>query len=435
MGFLDNSNWVRSGLATQIAQGGQHFGQGQGDWQKYSDLLQNNVVNPAQSYYQGSYFPLADQALSSVGGFNPQQIFGQSSQYMQPGAMQGYQQGMVGAAQGNPIMSGAQQGFQSGGMSPQYQQLYSQINALLSGQNPALQTQMGAGQDLVTSRGVDPFSAQYQQAGQAAVNSNPLLSLQQAATFAADRSANDFRNASEAARSQALARGGGPGSVVASGLQNDAMADFADQGMQAKAKAVQDALMQQQGLGLQQQGMLGNLGLQAGAQNIDRMQLGAGLLGQGQQAQNQLLNILGGTVGQQNQYQLGLGQLGQSGTNSLINALNSAYGNELGAGQLGLQQQNALSNALLGQMGAQGNLMGILNQQYQNQGINPYYQMMQFPMQQAMAGLGAQLGTNVAAGGGSPFGNIMGGIGALGQAASGFAGLPWGTMFGGGGGN
>lgn len=106
--------------------------------------------------------------------------------------------------------------------------------------------------DFFTSRGA-------QLAGQDAVLPTLL-----ATSIARDEATKQYKNAAEEARSKALSLGGGPGSVVANGTSNDALADFADRGAEGISSAVGDTLLKQQALNLQQQGQGAQMGLGGG---------------------------------------------------------------------------------------------------------------------------------------------------------------------------
>lgn len=87
------------------------------------------------------------------------------------------------------------------------------------------------------------------------LDSNPLMSMNTAVSMARNDAATSIQQQNEAMMSKALARGGGPGTTVANGLQNRSMADYADQGAQAEAKAMRDQANVQQGLQLQKYGI------------------------------------------------------------------------------------------------------------------------------------------------------------------------------------
>jgi hypothetical protein len=425
MAFLDNSDWVRAMLGTQYGNAQNQATLGNAMWDKYVNDI-HNATNPTKAQYLGQYPGLQDYALQQNMGFNP-------GQYFTPLGGSGYNNNVnnwlndqIGAqARDNDIMYGASYGFKQGGSNPQFEQAFSQLNNLLSNQNPALQSQLGAGGDLLQSQGMSPFNTQYMTAGQNALSNNPLISNQQAQSMAVDRAATDARNAARAAQERAAARGGRAGSVTA-GAANDAMADFADEQAQLQSNAAREALLGQQGLGLQQQGMMIGAGMQGADNALSRMGLGANLLGQAQGAQGQLLGQYGNLLGQQTQRELGLGGLAQTGRQSVIDAYENMQRNMLGVGQLNLAQdqntlaqQQAMVNALMGNQGQSLGLMNAMNQNYQNQVLNPYLQFLQYPLAMSNAGWQGMYGLNAGQGGGSAFGTLAAGIGAIGQGAQG----------------
>jgi len=190
-------------------------------------------------------------------------------------------------------------------------------------------------------------------------NQQAVLPASVVAGFAKDQAGEQARKSAENFQAQALARGGGPGSTVANGAANAGLADFANQMQESQANAYQNALTQQQGLGLQQQGQGAQMALGAG--NLAAGQLGTyGNLLTGQQGvQNQALgiggNLLNNAAQGANSSVGTYGQLaGQAGANSNqrlatgLGALNNVAGNQIGAAQgiNGLSQTQI--NALLG---------------------------------------------------------------------------------------
>jgi hypothetical protein len=95
--------------------------------------------------------------------------------------------------------------------------------------------------------------AQFLQNQGQALDQAAVLPTLLATSLAQNQATSQFENAGQQARAQALARGGGPGDVVANGAANQGLADFATQGAQGISGAISNALQQQQALGLQQQ--------------------------------------------------------------------------------------------------------------------------------------------------------------------------------------
>lgn len=91
-----------------------------------------------------------------------------------------------------------------------------------------------------------------------------IMSPEQAAGFASELANRQYLNQAEAARRQILARGGSPGSITASGIQNQGFADFADAAARAASDAGLRALLNQQDLTLRQQQLGGQMALGAG---------------------------------------------------------------------------------------------------------------------------------------------------------------------------
>lgn len=330
--------------------------------------------------------------------------------------LQNFSSGVLGSGGNTDNLNAASQGANKligqGGVTPELAQLFQ------------------SGQGILQKGGQTPFTQAMQALGLQRASANPLMSPMQAAGFAKDQAAQNIKNGATNFRTQAVNRGGGPGASVANGTNNSVMADFADQGAAATSKAVQDALLSQQGLGLQEQGLGSSMGL--GAAGLGNQQLGigsslaSGAAGQGSQnllaslgllptVQNSATSLLGtgGNLG------LGAGQLAQGnlaqGGNLLnnynqtrtssANSLNSLLGNQnqfaIGAGGLANNAagiQGGLLNDLM-----QGNLSGDQLGLSQSMGFNS-----------ALNNLLSQKGNNVSQG----LGLITGGMQPLGGLAA-----------------
>lgn len=131
------------------------------------------------------------------------------------------------------------------------------------------------GRDIITGLGQTPQSQLLQNAAQGVLSRNPLMSPEQVTSFAAELAGQRTRQAAEEAYRRALARGGGPGSVVASGMQESALADFRDDMLRNQSAAIIDALMKQQGLGLEQWNQAGRMTGESA--QLENQRLGAGL--------------------------------------------------------------------------------------------------------------------------------------------------------------
>lgn len=193
---------------------------------------------------------------------------------------------------------------------------------------PVEQQVRDVGRDIVTERGATPQSTGLTSAASAILGRNPLMSPDQAASFAAELAGQRTRNAAREAYARALARGGGPGNIVASGMQNQEMADFQDQALQAQSSAIIDALMKQQGLGLDQWGRAAGMLGDAGQLENQRMQVGLALTSDplSRELQRQQLLLSTGSLGdrlamdrwaRENELRLG-------GSRNVIDALQSA---------------------------------------------------------------------------------------------------------------
>ena len=318
----------------------------------------------------------------------------------------------------------AGQSFASGGWTPQYQQGFDQISKLLNGGIPGLQSAPGTAESLIGGQGANAFNQGAEQTGagmmatggwtpqlsmalnptQAILNaggntgqSNALMSAaspylqtggqtelsqglanrgmqlaggqalmtpDQAASLAGNQAATQFADQAKQAEAQAMRRGGGAGAVVANGMQNQGMADFADQAAQGISGAVTNALQGQQQLNLNQQGQ--GLGAAQGAGGLQNNMLGT--VGGMAQGSGQLANTLMGT---------GLGEV-PSLTNAAANYLSPFESYAMG----GAQNQ-------LGRLGQGGNLAGLV-QQGQLGGISDIGSLMSAENQYALGMGGLQ---------------------------------------------
>lgn len=169
---------------------------------------------------------------------------------------------------------------------------------------------------------------------------NPLLPLDQVVSMARNRSATQSRNQESATRRQLLNRTGVTGPAVASGQQGELLQNLGDEALDAEARAVQEAMLGQQALGLQQFG-----------QGIDLFGRGAGQALTGQQAGiDAILRAAGQAAGREQS----LPQLGLGGAGLELNRLTQG-GNLLGQftdDRLG--GLSAIANLLGAQSSAQG---------------------------------------------------------------------------------
>lgn len=232
----------------------------------------------------------------------------------------------------------------SGGMNPYLDAAMSKYLGLSD--NPSSQ-QSALGQEaalkLLGASGATPANVQRLARGTNLENREALLPTEMAMSMAREQAGGDFDKQMEAVRARALARGGGPGAVVASGGQTGAEADFAKDRLQYVADRGQKALMDQQGLNLQQMGMGSGIANSAQADAINRMGIGASLLPalQGQDTQR-LLGALGGIGGVVNTATQRAGTFGNLGLGGAQNELARL----MGGGQLTGASLDQISRAL-----------------------------------------------------------------------------------------
>jgi len=194
-------------------------------------------------------------------------------------------------------------------------------------------------------QGQTPYTQGLQGLGMGLASQPSLMSPEQATSMARDQAATDMRQQAEHMRAQALARGGGPGATVANGAQNQALADFADEGQRSMAQARQQALMQQQGLQLQQAGMGANMTEAGGGMENQRLGTFGNLLGSMEGSMNNRLGTYGGLLP------------------GLEGVAAQRYGTGLNAGSGMLQGAEGLNNSrLLGGLGMLPELQGAANQ-------------------------------------------------------------------------
>lgn len=246
-------------------------------------------------------------------------------------------------------------------------------NSLLNsqGQNPYLSMLQGAGANSIANggytpqlqsiintaqglTGTNPYSQLASLRGSQIVGQNPLLPMDQVASMARNQSATDSINSNRSLRKQLINTTGITGPAVAGGGFNDFLGSMSDQALQNQSKAVNDAILGQQGLQLQQFGQ------------------GTSLLGLGnssQLAQQGLgLSSLLGASGQANTNQNSLANLGLGGSNAELSRLLGGGSLLENFAQLGLGGSNAVGNLVgtqnagVGQnIGALSGLLGSLN--------------------------------------------------------------------------
>lgn len=149
----------------------------------------------------------------------------------------------------------------SRGQTPETQQLFQRGNAILDsgGMTPALQQLMGMFQSQLQSGGMTPEMRTVYEALLPIIQNGgaggAVLPDSVVQSFALDQAAQSARNAQESIRRQAFQRGGGPGTVVSSGLENQALAEAADEIARQRSTALANATLAQQAARLQQLGI------------------------------------------------------------------------------------------------------------------------------------------------------------------------------------
>jgi len=221
------------------------------------------------------------------------------------------------------LMDYANQALQWGGQTPLTQQMAEAGQGGLAGMfgtgglTPTGAVGEGAALQGLLQQGASPISAYMQQLGATQAADEPLLPFETVLSFARDTAGRASAQQRQAYMQRALARGGGPGATVASGLQNQGMREFSDAAMAQEADAVQKALLERQALMLQRQAQGGQLAQSQGALENQRLGINAGLLGNLEDmASRRWLGaggLLGQAQGQQTALQSELGRLGLGG--------------------------------------------------------------------------------------------------------------------------
>lgn len=252
------------------------------------------------------------------------------------------QQGQTAFSRG--LMDYANQALQWGGQTPLTQQMAAAGQQGLTGMygTGGLTPTGGVGEGVALQGllrgGASPLSSYMQQLGASQAGDEPLLPFETAVSFARDTAGRAAKSQMQAYMQRALARGGGPGATVASGLQNQGMREFSDAAMAGESDAMQKALQERQGLMLQRQAQGAGMAQQQGALENQRLGINAGLLGNLEDMASRRWLGAGGMLGE--------AQQGQT-------ALQDALG-RLGLGGLGAETSR---------MGLGGQFLGQFNQQ------------------------------------------------------------------------
>lgn len=198
-----------------------------------------------------------------------------------------------------------------------------------------------------------------------------LLPMQQVYNNVRESAASDARGAFlKAIRAAQARKGTAAGVVAAGGSESDPLAEWADQSMQHVSDAGRKALIDQQGLQLNQMGIGSNMVGQGGALENNRYGVASGLV-QGMEGNaNQRFGIGGNIAGSAAGNALGFAGLGSQ------SAL-GAQGQESGRFGMGLDAMtnvnsgaannaNVFGNLGLGAMGVENNRMGLGGNLLQN---------------------------------------------------------------------
>jgi len=371
------------GLANQVFAGGGYSNQSQNVFDQLDKFRQSGGSNDAMRN-------LAMQVIQG-GGANPYSNFtvDKGTEALNRGGA---------TSQSDSLQNFGQQGLQSKGQTPWDQLALGAAQQGLSTQgfNQNSNALTGAGQGLLQSGGKSADNQFLAGRGKEILSQNPLLSMEDATSMAADKAGSLFANNSQQNYEQAMKRGGGP--AVRSGLQNQGVQEGEDEQLRAVGDAVTNARMGQQGLQLQQFGQGKDL-MGEGLQNeLAKLVQGGNLTGQGEQAALQRMLGLTGlgnsssdrAISAQQLYSQMLGQSGQ-----LANQNMATVG---GLGMQGLEAANQKLGLGMGMLqNTQGNDLGALAQYMQNLG------------QQNQYALGAgNLANSGYSGAGNTFGNVFG---------------------------
>lgn len=344
-GIFNNGGWTNQG--NQLFEQGQSFANGQNDPMKAFSNIGQTLLNTGggTEFNRG----VQDRGLDAVNSGGLTDILksvlgGAQGIQAQGGATSGSQTGIQQALQmlmGGGVTSGTQ-ALDAAGQ-----------NALSGNLGVGGLTNTGAVGELAALKGIQgegatATSRALQQKALEILKTNPTMTLEDAISAARDAAATAAAQQGESVRARALARGGGPGSIVASGSQNQGMADFADQSLRAESAAGNDARAKQQNVLMDYLKTGGSMGAASG--DLERGTLGT---------YADLLKGLEGVAA--SRFSTGGDLLGK-GTALATDRANTGFS---GLGNLENLQTNRLLEALKLQTGAQGaatNNAGTLGQ-------------------------------------------------------------------------
>lgn len=366
-------------------------------WQSLDPLM--GLINGRGGTDQGNasinqLMNLANGGQQGYGGMNAlgQTLVGNSGKTDLTEALKNYGSTTLNQAGYNPTLTALNAmgaNAANNPMTSQMNQLWGSLGAGMNGVNGVGGlTQTGAaaeGQGLQTllGRGANAATDYGSRIGAGIVGTNPLLGMNQVTSMARNQAATQAHNQAENASRIAYSRGGGPGATVANGSTNQALGDFEDQALQNQSSAVNQAMLNQQGLQAQQWGQGSQLlqGMQ-GAQN-QAYGTAAGLVPNLENAATgRFSTVLGAgnnVIGNSNQREAtGLGAI-QGAANTAAGREGQAYGALNNSGSLQGQNMNTGAN--------------ILNQMFGNQ-LNAYQGANQIQGTQNAAAQGASSNYN-----------------------------------------
>ena len=451
--FFDKKHlqeWMKGQITEQQNRTAQAIQGGQNAWQNSANPVRDTGLQAGDRYRYDLMGPGGSQEmLSTILQNYPgmvDQLLGQGSDPYGRG-MNGQMSSLLNQNMENRGMfqggaDTALAGFQGGGWSQPRQDAQNQFMDMLLGRGSEMSGLSGVGTDLLSQRGANQYTTDYQkmatsamgsggmtdplrqaqdianQAGQrglSLLNRDALLPMDQVYNAAGEGAFRAGDSAFKRAQRQALARKGGSASVVAAGeSQNDPFSEYEDTLSKQVADARRQALQGQQGLGLQQMGLgsqtalgggglfpqlqnsatnlatgYGGLGLGAGQLENSRMWTGNALLDSFIKTQlggGSLVNQ--GLTGMQD-YAMGLGGLANQFGNSYQNAGNQGYNNILNAGQFGAGLNQQQYNGMNSYFNNMLNFNGQNSSNLQNLSMNPLFNLSNQGLQLYQTGLGA----------------------------------------------
>ena len=328
------------GLAGQVFSGGGWSQAGQ------------NVFDNLDKFRGGSNQRMGNMAESIIngGGANPYSNFtvDKGTESLNRGGK---------TSQSDALGNFSQQGLASKGMTPWDQMALgeAQRGIATQGFNPNSNALSNSGQGLLASQGRDANNQYMTARGQGILNKDPLLSMEDVTSMAADKAGSLFSHNAEQNYKQAMLRGGGP--AVRSGLQNQAVQENENEALRGVGDAITNARMQQQGLQMQHFGQGKDLMSSGMSDRMNQLSQGGQLTGQGEQSALQRMMAMTG--------------LGNSSSDRSLNA-QQLYGNMMNqSGNLANQDMSTLGGLGMQGLGAANQKLGMgINLQGQTSGAD-----------------------------------------------------------------